>query len=47
MEIDYPQASFLSITQQQAELSRPKAEFITAAAQPTPASTLKAAVGQF
>jgi hypothetical protein len=47
MEIDYPQASFLSITQQQAELSRPKAEFITAAAQPTPASTLKAAGGQF
>ena len=38
---------FGSITQQQEELLRPRAEFITAAAHPTPASTVTAPVGQF
>jgi hypothetical protein len=35
------------MTQQQEALSRPKAVLMTAAAQPTPASTVTASVGQF
>jgi hypothetical protein len=36
-----------SIVQQQEELFRPRAELMTAAAQPTPARTLSAVTGQF
>jgi hypothetical protein len=40
-------AFFGSMTQQQESPVRPRAELITAAAQPTPASTDNAAKGQF